>query len=92
MQIRGIVQSAALEEHPPGSDRIEMIVWGQGVGPDKPRQIVVPFELLVQDPDLDPETIRGHGFQAEVAQDQDGRWVVSEIGFAAGNVLRHPEG
>ena len=50
MQIRGIVQRAGLEENPPGSDRIEMILWGQGVGPDKPRRIVVPYELLLQDP------------------------------------------
>jgi len=88
MQIRGIVQTAALEENPPGSDRIEMILWGQGVGPNKPRQIVVPYELLVQDPSLDPDLIRGHGFQAEVFQAEDGRWMVQEIGFAAGNVLR----
>jgi hypothetical protein len=88
MRIRGIVHSAVLEENPPGSDRIEMIVWGQGVGPDKPRQVVVPYELLLQDPELDPERIQGHGFQAEIEQDPDGRWIVQEIGFAAGNVLR----
>ena len=50
MQIRGIVQTAVLEENPVGSDRIEMILWAQGVGPDKPTRIVVPFELLFQDP------------------------------------------
>ncbi|MFO0891830.1 MAG: hypothetical protein U0790_22170 [Isosphaeraceae bacterium] len=90
MRIRGIVQTAVLEENPPGSDRIEMIVWGQGVGPNKPRQVVVPYELLLQDPSLDPELVRGHGFQAEVEQGEDGRWIVREIGFAAGNVLREP--
>ena len=47
MQIRGIVQRAVLEENPAGSDRIEMILWGQGVGPDKPRWIVIPYELLL---------------------------------------------
>ena len=88
MQIRGIVQTAELQENPPGSDRIEMILWGQGVGPNKPRQIVIPFDLLVLDPSLDPENVRGHGFQAEISQDEDGRWVVEEIGFATGRVLR----
>ena len=88
MQIRGIVQRAVLEENPVGSDRIEMIVWGQGVGPDKPRWIVVPYELLLQDPSLDPDRVRGHGFQASIREDEQGRWVVEEIGFASGRVLR----
>ena len=88
MRIRGIVQAAELDENPPGSDRIEMILWVQGVGPDKPKRIVVPYELLLQDPDLDADRARGHGFQAEVSQDEEGRWVVAEIGFAAGRVLR----
>ncbi len=88
MQVRGIVQRAELEENPPGSDRIEMIVWGQGVGPNKPRSVIVPYELLLQDPSIDPEQVQGHGFQAEVEQDESGRWVASEIGFATGRVLR----
>jgi hypothetical protein len=91
MQIRGIVQRALLAETPPGSDRIEMVIWGQGVGPDKPRSIVVPFELLLQDPSLDPDQVQGHGFQAEVEQDENNRWVVKEIGFATGRVLRTHE-
>jgi hypothetical protein len=88
MQIRGIVMRAELVENPPGSDRIELVLWGQGVGPDKPRSIVVPYELLLQDPSLDAEQIRGHGFQAVISQDEEGRWVVDEISFATGNVLR----
>jgi len=88
MQIRGIVQRAVLEENPIGSDRIEMIIWGQGVGPDKPRWIVVPYELLIQDPSLDPDQVRGHGFQARIHEDEAGRWIVEEIGFASGRVLR----
>lgn len=79
---------AELVENPPGSDRIELVLWGQGVGPDKPRSIVVPYELLLQDPSLDSELIRGHGFEAEIRQDDAGRWVVDEIRFAMGNVLR----
>jgi hypothetical protein len=89
MRIRGIVQSAVLKENPAGSDQIEMIIWGQGVGPDKPRQVVVPYQLLLQDPSIDPDLIRGHGFEAEVLQEEGGRWIVQEIGFAAGNVLRN---
>ena len=88
MQIRGIVQSAVLEENPPGSDRIELVIWAQGVGPNKPRSIVVPYELLVEYSSLDPDTIHGHAFQAEIDQDDEGRWIVQEIGFASGRVLR----
>jgi hypothetical protein len=91
MQVRGIVQNAELRENPPGSDRIEMILWGQGVGRDKPRSVVVPYELLLEDPSLDPDAIRGHGFQATVELDEGGRWIVREIGFASGRVLRQPE-
>jgi hypothetical protein len=92
MRIRGIVHTAVLEENPPGTDRIEMIVWGQGVGPNKPRQVVVPYELLLTDPSMDPELVRGHGFEAIIEQDTYGRWIVEEIGFATGNVLRGPGG
>ena len=88
MQIRGIVLSAVLEENPVGSDRIELVLWAQGVGPDKPRSMIVPYELLLQDPSLDPDQVRGHGFQAQIEQDDEGRWVVQEIGFATGRVLR----
>jgi hypothetical protein len=91
MQVRGIVQRAELVENPPGSDRIEMVLWGQGVGPNKPRNIVVPYELLLRDPSLDPEQVQGHGFEARIEQDDDLRWVVIEIGFATGRVLRSAE-
>src|SRR5262249_34243688 len=88
MQIRGIVHRAVLEENRMGSDRIEMILWGQGVGPDKPRWIVIPYDLLLEDPSLDPDQVRGHGFQASIREDDDGRWIVEEINFATGRVLR----
>ena len=45
--------------------RIEMILWGQGVGPDKPRWIVIPFELLLQGPSLDSDQIRGSWLSGE---------------------------
>jgi hypothetical protein len=88
MQIHGIVRVATLEENPPGSDRIEMALRIQGVRPDQPRLLVVPYELLVQDESLEAAVVQGKGFQADVAQDSDGRWVVSEIVFASSRVLR----
>ena len=92
MLIRGIAQTAALEENPPGSDTIEMVLRVQGVGPGQPRRLVIPMELLIEDPSLDPENVAGHGFQAEVVEDEPGRWVVREIAFADSRVLRRPEG
>jgi hypothetical protein len=91
MILRGIVQSATLEENPPGSETIEMVLQVQGVGPGQPRRIVVPFSLLLADPGLEPETVAGHGFEAEVENAGGSRWVVRQIGFAARRVLRDEE-
>ena len=91
MRIRGIVRTATLEENPPGSDRIEMVLRVQGVRPDQPRLLVVPYELLLADQSLDPEQIQGKGFEVEAAADSAGRWVVSELALASGRVLRLPE-
>jgi hypothetical protein len=91
VRIRGIVRTATLEENPPGTDRIEMILRVQGVRPDQPRLLVVPYELLLEDPSLDPEQIQGKGFDAELDQDSGGRWVISELALASGRVLRLPE-
>ena len=91
MHLHGIVREAALEEFPPGSDRVEMVLKVQGVGAGQPRRIVIPFELLLRDPDLEPEAVAGHAFQAEVAEAETGRWLVAEITFASRRVLR-PEG
>ncbi|MGO9600422.1 MAG: hypothetical protein ACLP7Q_20745 [Isosphaeraceae bacterium] len=88
MQVHGIVQAVMLCENPPGSDRIELVIQAQGVAPNKPRQIVVPFEFLVQDTSLDPDGIQGHGFEAEIQQEETGRWIVVEISFAKRDVLR----
>ena len=92
MRIRGIVRIASLEENPPSSGRIEMSLRVQGVRPDQPRLLVIPYEILLQDESLDPDLVQGKGFEAEVAMDESGRWVVSEIAFALGRVLRKPEG
>lgn len=91
MTIRGIVRTATLEENPPGSDRIEMLLRVQGVGAGQPRLLVVPFDLLVADPDLDADSLAGRGFEAEAEQAADGRWTIAEIVFASGNVLRRPD-
>ena len=82
---------ATLEENPPGSDQIEMLIRVQGVRPEQPRLLVVPYELLLGDETLEPEQVQGKGFEAEVSEDSDGRWVVAEIAFATGRVLRAPE-
>jgi hypothetical protein len=91
MRMRGIVQTAALEENPPGSDTIEMTLRVQGVGPGQPRTIIIPFDLLLQDESLDPEAVAGHGFEAEVVEAAPKRWVVVEIAFAERRVLRSPQ-
>jgi hypothetical protein len=88
MRIHGIVRIATLEENPPGSDRIEMQIRVQGVRPDQPRLLVVPYELLLGDEALEPDQVQGKGFEAEVSEDGSRRWVVSEIAFASGRVLR----
>jgi hypothetical protein len=85
------VRTATLEENPPGSDRIEMILRVQGVRPEQPRLLIVPYELLLSDQSLDPEEVQGKGFEIEAAQDPAGRWVVSELALASGRVLRLPE-
>ncbi len=91
MRIRGIVRTATLEENPPGSDRIEMVLRVQGVGQGQPRTLVVPYELLLADPDLDADAVQGKGFEAEADEVEPGRWVVGEISLATGRVLRTPE-
>jgi hypothetical protein len=92
MRIRGIVRAATLEENPPGSDVIEMVLRAQGVGAGQPRLLIVPYDILLQEPSLDPELVQGKGFQAEIVEDEAGRWVVVEISLASGRVLRNPEG
>jgi hypothetical protein len=89
MHIRGIVRTALLEERPPGSGTIEMILSVQGVGAGQPRKLVIPYSLLLQDESLDPDLIAGRGFEADIEPDEQ-RWVVSRIAFAS-RVLRRPE-
>ncbi len=88
MHIHGIVMNATLEAAPAGGDAIDMVLRVQGVGAGQPRRIAIPYALLLRDDSLEPESIRGHAFQAEVEQEEGGRWVVSEIAFAGKRVLR----
>jgi hypothetical protein len=90
MLVRGIIQTATLEETPPGGDLISMIVRVQGVGPGQPRTLVIPYDLLLEDESLEPEVIARRGFEADVEQDDHLRWVVSRIAFAS-QVLRPTE-
>jgi hypothetical protein len=91
MTLRGIVQTATLEEFPPGSDRVEMVLKVQGVGAGQPRTIIVPFEILLQNEDLEPEAVAGHAFQAEVVEAKPKRWLVTAIAFAHHRILRPSE-
>ena len=90
MQLRGIVMSAALDENPPGSERIELTLWLQGVGPGKPRRIVVPYELLLSDPCARRRSRPGPRLRGRGRARRAGRWIVAAIGFADGRVLRDP--
>ena len=91
MRIRGIVRVATLQENPPGSDQIEMLIRAQGGRPEQPRLLVIPYDLLLGDETLEPEHVQGKGFEAEIHEDPGARWVVAEIVFATGRVLRPPE-
>jgi hypothetical protein len=90
MHLRGIIQSAVLEEVPPESGNIELVVRVQGVGPGQPRRLVIPYKLLLQDESLEPETITGRAFEADAEQAHAERWVVTMIALAA-RVLRKPQ-
>lgn len=89
MHLRGIVQTAVLEETTPGSGEIEMILRVQGVGAGQPRKLIIPFALLLQDESLDPDLVSGRAFEADVEPNEQ-RWIVSRIAFAS-RVLRKPE-
>ena len=87
MTLHGFVMSAELAEETPRSERVELILRIQGVGPGQPRRIVVPYDLLLADPSIDADDAVGRGFEAEVEQAGPARWEVSRISLAA-KVLR----
>ncbi len=88
MHMHGIVMTATLEAVAGDADLVELHLAVQGVGPGQPRKVVVPMALLIAQPDIDPEAIAGHAFDAEVGQEGPKRWVVESISFAARRVLR----
>ncbi len=91
MRIRGIIRSGELVESRHDSNQVELILQLQGVGPAQPRRVVVPQEVLVREDWLDPDQVAGHGIEAEVELDGDGRYVVVEIQLGGGRVLREPD-
>ncbi len=88
MHMHGIVMTADLAEDAGDPDVVELRLTVQGVGAGQPRKIVLPMSVLVENPEIDPETIKGHAFQAEVEEVSPKRWIVSQIAFAANRVLR----
>lgn len=90
MILHGFVMSADLAEEAPGSDRIELTLRIQGVGPGQPRRIVVPYDLLLADPSIDADDAVGRGFEAEVEQAGPTRWEVRRLTLAS-RVLRPKE-
>lgn len=88
MHVHGIVMTAELAEDPEDAERVEMRLLVQGVGRGQPRRFAIPMEVLVENPEIEPETIQGHAFQAEVEEVAPKRWVASQIAFASNRVLR----
>jgi hypothetical protein len=80
--------TADLVEDPNDPEAVEVHLMVQGVRPGQPRRIVIPMAVLLAQPDIEAETIRGHGFEAEVVEEGPKRWVVETIQFAARRVLR----
>lgn len=91
MHMHGIVMRAELRDDPVDADRVELHLVVQGVGRGQPRRVVVPMQVLVANPEIDPDDITGHAFEAEVEEAAPGRWLVSAIGFASNRVLRPDE-
>lgn len=91
MHMHGIVMTAELRDDPADADKVELHLVVQGVGRGQPRRVIIPMDVLVSQPEIDPDIIKGHAFQAEVDEAAPNRWIVSTIAFASDRVLR-PEG
>lgn len=91
MTLHGFIMSAELAEEAPGSDRVELTLRIQGVGPGQPRRIVVPYDLLLADSSIDADDVVGRGFEADVEQAGPSRWEVRRLTLAS-RVLRPKEG
>ena len=91
MTLRGLIRSAELHQDPADENRVHLIAAVQGVGPGQPRKILIPFEILVAQEDLDPDTMAGRAFRAEVGAIENGLGIVLGIEVGPGRVLREPE-
>ncbi|MFM7593907.1 MAG: hypothetical protein ACKO85_19135 [Isosphaeraceae bacterium] len=92
MTIKGFIQSADLLQDPASEDRVMMIARVQGVGPGQPRKILIPFEILVAQEDLDPNTMAGRTFLGSYDQVIEGTALITYLEVGPGRVLRRPEG
>lgn len=90
MTIKGFIQSAELVQDPADEDRVMMVARVQGVGAGQPRKILIPFEILVAQDDLEPETMAGRAFNAVYEQIDQAAAIVTAIEVGPGRVLRRP--
>jgi hypothetical protein len=91
MTLKGFIQSAELVEDTSGADRVMMIVRVQGVGPGQPRKILIPFEILIVQDDLEAETMGGRAFRAECSGVENAMGMVTAIEVGPSRVLRNPD-
>ncbi len=91
MTIRGFIRSAELLQDPSSEDRVHLVAAVQGVGPGQPRKILIPFEILVAQDDLDPDLLAGRAFRAEIANVENGTGIVAAIKVGPGRILRDSE-
>lgn len=91
MTIKGFIQSAELVEDLNGPDRVMMLLKVQGVGPGQPRKLLIPFEILVAQDELDPDRLAGCAFRAAYENVSQATALIEAIEVGAGRVLRDPD-
>jgi len=89
--IKGFIQSAELLQDPASDDRVMMVARVQGVGPGQPRKILIPFEILIAQEDLDPETMAGRAFMGSYEQVIEATALINYIEVGPARILRRPE-
>ena len=91
MTLKGFIQSAELVEDTSGPDRVMMIARVQGVGPGQPRKILIPFEILIIQDELDVEQMAGRAFRAECSGVENAFGLVIAIEVGPARVLRNAD-
>jgi hypothetical protein len=91
MMIKGFIQSAELVEDTSDADRVMMVARVQGVGAGQPRKILIPFEILVAQDDLDPDTMAGRAFLGTYEEVIQAMALIQTIEVGPSRVLRKPE-